>query len=205
MSIFIGSHLLTHTISSNTQSHLPASIQLGSSSVSALHDLAPLRHDIATCLNIASHLLPRKSVSLRLGYQKFLAIAAAKKRIEEMINQGTWTLEKPTEIDVIEIFVAKTVFYRSYADFGCLDHHSRLLKWLEGGEDAPSNFSIWRDAQRTPNFADLAKYLAEPEKASVLHSQSSQQVKRKARQYSDITSPSGAGPSKKAKKKDKDG
>lgn len=207
-------HPSASTVKSSTQSQLPVQPLLGHStmaagpavSTSALEDLNPFRRSMVDVLNIHPRLLPRKkSASLRLSYQKYLAILSTKKRIESMIDNGTWTLDLPSEIDIIEIFISKSVYYRSYpTTFGKMDQHPRLRRWLEDENDTPSDYSVW-GFTRAPNFGDLTRYLSEPEATPIPHPQSSQQVKRKARQYSDVTSPAHAGPSKKARKKDKDG
>ena len=176
----------------------------------SLSHLTRFSRDVIGVLNIPPYLLARKEVDLRMAYQKYLAVIAAKKRISEMTLAGTWPLETPLQNQIIEIFISKSVWFKHYAPFfPKLDRFPQMLKWLEGGDDAPADEATWGHFRTSYSFSDLKHYFGRPERgptpipssSKAGHSRSS---KRKARYSSDAPSPSKAESSKKPRRKEKE-
>jgi hypothetical protein len=82
-----------------------------------------------------------------------------------MKNDGTWTESHVVADDIVELFVSKTVFYRSYQRlFPRASHFAELKAWLEQASDAPSDGDVWDNVKSIYTFADLEKILEKLEK-----------------------------------------
>jgi hypothetical protein len=75
-----------------------------------------------------------------------------------MTGDGTWTLRKPRSDELIEIFVSKGVWHSKYQKlFLAAKDHGLLLKWLENGQNPPSNITVFGDEKNSYSFKDLKK------------------------------------------------
>lgn len=174
-----------------------ASASVRPEAAATLSSLNSLGKDIVRLLNIPLHLLVRKDIGLRLAYQKYLAVQSAKKRIDQMMAAGEWRFEKPAFIDIVEVFVSKSVWFQHYhTNFSKLSGYPIMMKWMEGGDEAPRDWDVWGFARQSYSFKDLKHYLSKPEE---VHSPilDAPVLKRKDRSESDAAAASQAGPSKK--------
>lgn len=175
-----------------------------------LHHLAPLSRLIATDLNISPDLLHRTGVTLKQAYRKWLAIKDTEARIDEMRKNGIWQRGKTGQNDIITIFVSRSVYFSSYLPtFPAVvsGRFPRLINWLEGGPDAPSDFEIWKSEAPANgfSFSDLKFYVSKPEDNISPPPSPHKSRKRKTRRDSVGQSSPQAGPSKKSRGKGKEG
>ncbi len=72
-----------------------------------------------------------------------------------------WSGPKPAQKDIIELFISKTQFYKTWRPlFGqVIQHYDGMAKWLESASDAPSAKKIWRASKAKYDFSDLEKWL----------------------------------------------
>jgi hypothetical protein len=69
-------------------------------------------------------------------------------------------LRIPKAEELIELFVSKSAWYANCKLFGTLEaNHPTLLKWFEGGEDAPSDMAAWGFFKTTYTVKDLQEVL----------------------------------------------
>jgi hypothetical protein len=110
---------------------------------------------IASTFNVPIPLTDRKSLDLRVSYAKYLAVEDIMKRLSQMITAGTWTRNKPTNNDIIEVFVSRSVYYKVHnIIFPRLHLFPAMQRWLENGDDAPKNAEVWGDIHKF-TFANL--------------------------------------------------
>ena len=127
----------------------------------------PFRDNLITILNIPKSLSerPKGNVDIRLAWGKYQGIQAAKSLFYRMKNDGTWTESQVLADDIVELFVSKTVFHRSYQRlFPQASNFPELKAWLEQGLDAPSDRDVWDNVKSIYTFADLEKILERLEK-----------------------------------------
>ena len=105
-------------------------------------------------------------MTLQLAYRKYKAYLEAQRKLESKVNKGTWVGKKPTNTDLVELFVGKSMFYQYYKKgFGNINDFPIMMEWLEGGEGAPSDLDVWGVERTTYTFADLFKYFEDEEDA----------------------------------------
>jgi hypothetical protein len=74
-----------------------------------------------------------------------------------MVANGTWTLRTITTDVLIEIFVSRSVWHGTYTKlFPNIQEFPLLRRWLEGGEDAPSDIDVFGVARTQYTFKDLS-------------------------------------------------
>jgi hypothetical protein len=112
-------------------------------------------------LGIPTHLTGSGDVSLPIAYQKYKAFLAATQTCNQMVRDNSWTLKRPTRVDLIEIFVSKSYYHSHYkAHFPKVTDHPDMVAWLEGQEDRLSNLDLWGIKKVNYTFTDLAMWLA---------------------------------------------
>lgn len=80
---------------------------------------------------------------------------------DDKIAAGTWVGKKPTKLDVIELFISRTMFHDSYRPlFSKIDKYPTMLEWLVGGPDAPSDLDAWGVEKDAYTFKDLKEFMA---------------------------------------------
>jgi hypothetical protein len=112
---------------------------------------------MATLLNIPPPLLIRPAtVDLCLSWSKYQAYLKAHTKLYQMIADGMWTLKKPTTVELVEVFVSKSVWHGSYSKlFSKVKNYSLIQKWLESAGGAPSNLKIFGVEKQVYMFKDL--------------------------------------------------
>jgi hypothetical protein len=116
---------------------------------------------ILTLLGIGTHLCDRSDQSLHVSYQKYKAHLEASQTYERMIADGSWTGNKLTAVDLIELFVSKS-FWHSHVRryFSQVPNHPLLVSWLENKpEDRPSDLDVWGIEKSGYTFKDLDMFL----------------------------------------------
>lgn len=116
---------------------------------------------ILTLLGIPTHLCDRSDHSLHTSYQKYKAHLEASQTYDRMIADGSWTGDKLSSLNLIELFVSKS-FWHSHVKkyFSKVSNHPLLVAWLENiPEDQPSDLEVWGFEKSSYNFKDLDTYL----------------------------------------------
>jgi hypothetical protein len=132
-------------------------------------------------------------VDLRLAYAKYLAYFGARTAISSMSAAGTWTLKSPSADELVEVFVSKSIWHRSYKLFARVKEFPLLVQWLEG-KSGPTDMDIFGYHRPTYTFSDLRNFLGKADEGG----QSPSKGKRKAQDDED-----GGGSPKKRGKKDR--
>ncbi|KAK2462224.1 hypothetical protein APHAL10511_005759 [Amanita phalloides] len=72
------------------------------------------------------------------------------------MEAGTWVGKRPTNITIIQLFTSKTSWF-SYVipAFSNINNFPELKKWLEGGDDSPTDIEVWGWEKSTYTFAEL--------------------------------------------------
>ncbi|KAG6904146.1 hypothetical protein DXG01_012275, partial [Tephrocybe rancida] len=126
----------------------------------AASSIPSARLELMTKLGISEHLANRSGFSLPLAYQKYLGYLKAVKTLESMVAAGTWSGNRPTGTDVIEIFVSRSMWFDSYRPtFSKVHTYPTMVAWLEDEADAPGNLEAWGVERAKYTFKDLAEFL----------------------------------------------
>ena len=155
-----------------------------------------IRDLIATALEIPEHLIDRKKGGdIHVAYAKYLALREALDTLSTLSASGTWK-QKNTNDDVIEVFVAKSVYFRNHAKvFPLLVHYPPMVQWLLDAVGAPADSVVWGNEKHS--FDSLYKILTAKQNGKM-------KGKGKAKEVDGNHSPSLPIPvEKKANKKDK--
>jgi hypothetical protein len=143
-----------------------------------------------------AHLILHEKVSsLHLTYAKYLAIQKMIDDVQIMERAGTWTYPtKPTVQDIAEVFMSRSGYFnRPRLLFPKVELElPDMMKWLEGGEDAPAQSVVWGDKE--PSFKNLKE---------ILESQTSGKKKKVTRERKKQPSKSEVVVKGKGKEKDK--
>jgi hypothetical protein len=117
-----------------------------------------IRDLIATTLKIPEHLIDRKKGGdIRVAYAKYVALVEALDNLSIMSASGAWK-HNNTNDDVIEVFVAKSVYFRNHAKvFSLLDHYPPMVQWLLDAAGAPADSVVWGNEKHS--FDSLYKIL----------------------------------------------
>jgi hypothetical protein len=120
---------------------------------------------ILTLLGIPSYLCDRSDHSLHTSYQKYKAHLEATQTYERMVADGSWTGNKISAVDFIELFVSKS-FWHSHVKkyFSKVSDHPLMVEWLENGEHRPSDHDVWGLEKSSYTFKDLDAYLQQAAK-----------------------------------------
>jgi hypothetical protein len=136
-----------------------------------------IRDLIVTALGISEHLISRKKGGdVRVAYAKYLALVDALDKLSLMSASGTWK-HTNTNDDVVEVFVSKSVYFKSHAKiFPLLDFYPAMKEWLEKVEAdiedrteadiAAADAVVWGSEKHT--LEGLRRILTTREKASAV-------------------------------------
>ena len=115
---------------------------------------------LIAALETPIHLTVRDGdASLQFAYRKYKAYLEAQRLLDSKCVEGKWLGKKPTNTEVVELFVGKSMFYQYYRrGFGNINDFPKMVEWLEGGEGAPSDLEVWGMERSTYTFSDLFEY-----------------------------------------------
>ena len=118
------------------------------------------RDQLITLLHIPLELTSRAPADLRTSYQKYLAYLKAFSTMEKMVAAKTWPGKKPSATDIVECFISKTFWHDYYkASFPKMSSYPTMVRWLEGGDDAPSGLEAWGVDKLVYVFKDLVEFV----------------------------------------------
>jgi hypothetical protein len=113
-----------------------------------------------TLLGLPIHLCDRSDHSLLFAYQKYKAHLEASQTYDHMISNGSWTGNKLSSVDLIELFVSKSFWHSHVKKYlSKVTNHPLMVDWLENGPNKPSNLDVWGVEKPSYNFKDLEAYL----------------------------------------------
>jgi hypothetical protein len=122
--------------------------------------ISPFKHQLITLLGIPAHLTGTGDVSLPLAYQKYRAFLIAFQTYEDMVMAKTWTIERPTKANIIELFVSKSFFHSHYKRyFPKVAQYGDMVAWLNEDEGRMCGIDLWGVKKDAYTFTDLAIWL----------------------------------------------
>ena len=122
--------------------------------------LLPFKQQLITALGIPTSLTGTGDVSLQVAYQKYKAFLVAFDTYEEMVKEKTWTLERTTKANIIELFVSKSFFHSHYKRwFSKVADYEEMALWLSEKEDRMCDINLWGVKKEAYTFTDLATWL----------------------------------------------
>lgn len=66
------------------------------------------------------------------------------------MTEGAWPHQKLTNDDIIEVFVSKSAYFRSYAKiFPLVKQYPAMEKWLRNDNNGPTTFEVWGNAKQS--------------------------------------------------------
>ena len=119
---------------------------------------------ILTLLRILSHLCDHSDHSLHISYQKYKAHLEASQAYNRMVADGSWTGNKLSAVDLIELFVSKS-FWHSHVKkyFLKISNFPMMMEWLGNGLDKLSDLDVWGVEKSSYMFKDLDAYFQQAE------------------------------------------
>lgn len=146
-------HLSAGPSASSSRLSTPSTTNSGTSATS--------KEAILAQLGIPTHLCDRSDHSLHFSYQKYKAHLEASQTYSKMVSNGSWTGNKLSSVDLIELFVSKS-FWHSHVKkyFSKVTNHPMMVEWLENTpSNQLSNLDVWGEEKPNYNFKDLEAYL----------------------------------------------
>ncbi|KAF8990838.1 hypothetical protein BDQ17DRAFT_1433513 [Cyathus striatus] len=119
-----------------------------------------VQYKIASVFNVAKALCERNTKKdIQLSYQKYLAIHDIFAKFPGMIANNIWKERRPSNDDIIEVFMSKSTYYYYYSNpFSMVFEIPALEKWLKGDSDAPRAVEVWGPGVK-PSLDSLKKLL----------------------------------------------
>jgi hypothetical protein len=98
---------------------------------------------------------------LRLNYLKYQSVITAHSALGRMVREGKWQGKKPTDTDIIEMVVSRSMWYSHYKKvFSRVAQFPDMQKWLKEEDGAPTDYEIWGEEGKVHfTFKDLALWL----------------------------------------------
>jgi len=108
-------------------------------------------------LNIPEYLTTDpKHIGVKQYYARYKALIRAVNEVQNRFENGTWPGVRPTQTEVVEIFVSKSQYHDYMTKgFDDISNYPVLKEWLEGGENSPTNISVWGFEKPQYSFNDL--------------------------------------------------
>ena len=96
-----------------------------------------------------------------LGVQEYFKRFMATWAVLEKMKSVTWDDSKPDKVKVIEIFIKKTQWYKTWNSiFSCtIQKFPEMVKWLEEAPGSKTAVEIWGVEQKIYTLTDLKDWL----------------------------------------------
>ncbi|KAF8995320.1 hypothetical protein BDQ17DRAFT_1430473 [Cyathus striatus] len=165
-----GKHIISVSAESITEMVPALPLTLGGGTTSQLRqpfepasypfEPASVQYKIAFVFNVAKALCERNTKKdIQLSYQKYLAIHDIFAKFPGMIANNIWKERRPSNDDIIEVFMSKSTYYYYYSNpFSMVFEIPALEKWLKGDSDAPCAVEVWGLGVK-PSLDSLKKLL----------------------------------------------
>jgi hypothetical protein len=100
------------------------------------------------------------SAGLRVYYQRYEAVLAARLSYENLRKAGNWDANFiPTTVDFYELVTSRSMWYKQYRLFEQVSRYPRMIKWLKESEDSATNSELWGFDRDIYQWAHLARFL----------------------------------------------
>ena len=83
-------------------------------SASAAYAVDPFKSQLIDLLNVPAHLTGSGDVPLQVAYQKYKAFLVACLTFDSIVAGRTCTIKRPSQMDLIELFVSRSYFHSHY-------------------------------------------------------------------------------------------
>jgi hypothetical protein len=111
-----------------------------------------------TLLGISAHLSICKDRNNCHAYEKYKACLKASHTLSNM--EGSWPGKKPTAVDLIEVFVSKSMWFSHYKPaFSKVAGYPEMVKWLENSDDKGTDLEVWGVEKGSYSLMDLQKFV----------------------------------------------
>jgi hypothetical protein len=123
---------------------------------------AAYRAEVSQLLNIPNHLLRggKGEGGLIFNYNKYKACIQAISMAESMANSGEWPIRRPSETEIVELFIGKSMWYSHFKKtFSRVPKYPQMLKWLNEDDDALPTIDLWGEEKGSFSFTDLKKWM----------------------------------------------
>jgi hypothetical protein len=122
------------------------------------------RSELVKIFDIPHYLLRDPSVKtdapLRLSYKRYQACLKALSVSEKLTSDGAWNIRRPTETEIVELFVGKTTWHNKLKKyFSKLPKYPAMLEWMKEGEEALPDVEIWGEEKSSYSWLDLQKWM----------------------------------------------
>ncbi|KAF8341700.1 hypothetical protein F5887DRAFT_1062457 [Amanita rubescens] len=91
---------------------------------------------------------------LRLYYKRYQACLRAISLSQQMVSDGAWRIKRPTETEIVELFVGKTI----------LPSYLVMLQWMKEDEGALPDGDVWGEEKGSYCFLDLKNWMENKDK-----------------------------------------
>jgi len=163
--------------------------------------LGSMQKILIDTFNISAHLLERKKTDLRLTYAKYLAIQKMIEDVGAMERGGTWTHQKPTVQDIVEIYMSRSgYFHRPGKFFPRVSVIPGMEGWLKNEEGALSKKEVWGDKEPSyKNLSDMLDLYESPGKKKKVTKGKKKQVEPSSHSEEEVVKGKGKGKAKSKK------
>ncbi|KAM6492665.1 hypothetical protein JOM56_012389 [Amanita muscaria] len=109
-----------------------------------------------------------QDVGMKFQYRKYQACLAATQTLSSMVAAGTWPGRRPSDTDIVELFVSKSMWHSHFKKmFSRIPRFPLMQKWLRGDDDAPDDLTVWGEERTIYTFKDLSVWLDRMEKKAL--------------------------------------
>ncbi|KAF8890349.1 hypothetical protein BD779DRAFT_1671307 [Infundibulicybe gibba] len=158
----VSSHVSSHLSSLHDEAPVAAGVAPGSNPSTA-EAVLRFRRAVAAKLGVSDELMSRDEITLPQAYSKYLAYHEAREKYLKLVNAKRWPLDPVRQTELIELFVSKTTWHKSYPRaFAHVGRFPDLLQWLQEVKEedgGPSDVEIWGELKPSYTFADLFTWL----------------------------------------------
>lgn len=97
---------------------------------------------------------------LHLVYQRYCSANEIHNKVGKIKNDKSWIGAVPSQTDIINLFVAKTTWYKEYSNrIPAAERHEVMRGWLAEESDCVDDEELWGEKKDKYTITDLEKWL----------------------------------------------
>jgi hypothetical protein len=97
---------------------------------------------------------------LHLIYQRYRSANEIYNKVGKMKNDKTWNGAVPSQTEIINLFVAKTTWYKEYSNrIPAAERHEEMRGWLAEESGCADDEELWGERKDKYTITDLEKWL----------------------------------------------